>query len=135
MRLSTKDRDKVRVDTDLAAMKGVFSRELTPELAETYINSLKAHIGSAYETYGEFVEKGKEVHRALGRYIYGPVIVGFLQWVEGKLGEHGVKTGPVHFALRDAWPFYTAASVIWDGSNAHHAVGTYLNRPLMGIEE
>lgn len=130
-----RDSDVSRVNADLSAMQELFSRELTPQLAEQYIGSLKRHIGSAYESYDAFVQKGKEVHRKLGREIYGPVIVGFLQWTEQKLQENGVPHGPVHFALRDAWPFYTAAHVLWDGSNSYHPVGTYINRPLLSIED
>lgn len=130
-----KEYAKGRINHDISAMKDLFARELTPELAESYIGSLKAHIGSAYDSYESFVDKGKEVHKALGKDMYGPVIVGFLQWAERKLRQQGVKEGPVHFALRDAWPFYTAAHVLWDGSSSYHPVGTYINRPLLSIED
>lgn len=133
--LLPKEYAKVRISHDVSAMKELFARELTPELAETYIGSLRAHIGAAYESYDAFVDKGKEVHKALGRDVYGPVIIGFLQWAEQKLHDNGVKEGPVHFALRDAWPFYTAAHVMWDGSSSYHPVGTYINRPLLSIED
>lgn len=127
--------DKQRIQSDLSAMTEIFGRELTPDLAKTYIQSLANHIGRAHESYDAFVKQGKEVHRTLGRDLYGPLIIGFLQWTEGKLAEYNIKNGPVHFALRDAWPFYAAAHVLWDGSNVYHPVGTYLNRPLLSVED
>lgn len=132
---SMKDQDTQRIRSDVRQMTDQFGRELTPELAEQYIGSLIRHIGPEYHSYEQFVEKGKEVHRKLGREIYGPLIVGFLSWVEEGLGKKQVPGGAVHFALRDAWPFYTAAHVLWDGCSVYHPVGTYLNRPLLGIED
>lgn len=124
-----------RIQSELASMTETFARELTPSLAAAYIRSLTEHIGYAHETYEDFVKAGKEVHRKLGREVYGPLIVGFVQWAEHTLTSRGVSGGPVHFALRDAWPFYTAAHVLWDGSSQYHAVGTYINRPLLGVED
>lgn len=132
---SEKDQDTFRIRSDVKNMTDLFGRELTPELAKEYIGSLVAHIGPEYGSYEEFIKKGKEVHKTLGREVYGPLIVGFLEWVEHELSEKNVPPGPVHFALRDAWPFYAAAHVLWDGSHVYYPVGTYLNRPLLGIED
>jgi hypothetical protein len=129
------EQEKARIFAGLHDMEAQFARELTPELAQVYIGSLKNHIGSAHESYESFVKQGCEVHKKLGKEVYGPVIIGFLQWAQEKLSTHDIDHGPVHFALRDAWPFYSAAHVLWDGSNTFHPVGTYLNRPLLGIED
>lgn len=132
--VSLGEHEALRIQSAVACMREQFARELTPELAYTYVTSLEQQIGPA-ASYEEFVEKGKELHKKLGRDIYGPLIVGFLGWAEAELARRGISEGPVHFALRDAWPFYTAASILWDGTGPYHAVGTYLNRPLLGIED
>lgn len=123
-----------RVDNAIAAMESIVARELSPSLAASYMRSLTDHIGNT-DSYEHFLQQGKEVHRQLGRDVYGPLIVGFIEWAEQTLKEKGIASGPVHFALRDAWPFYTAAHVLWDGTAPYHAVGTYINRPLLGIED
>lgn len=128
------EHDTHRIDSAMAEMESMFARELTPDLANRYITSLHKKIGTA-GSYTEFVEKGTELHKTLGREIYGPIIIGFIQWAEQRIHDQGVLHGPVHFALRDSWPFYTAAHVLWDGSGSYHALGTYINRPLLGIED
>ena len=111
----------------------IFAKELTPQLADTYVASLIEKLGDPNQGLEEIVHKGELLHQHVGENIYGPLIAGYIQWVEDKCGEAG-HTGPVFFALRDAAPLETAAKVLWNGK-AIYPVGVYANRPMLMIED
>lgn len=114
-------------------MQEVFAKELTPELAKVYVDSLIAKLGGSNQSLESLVEKGNQLHYKIGKELYGPLLVGFSQWVEKKIGEIG-HSGPVFLVLRDAAPLKVAADVMWNGKDIY-PVGIYANRPLLGIKD
>jgi len=114
-------------------MQEVFAKELTPELAKVYVDSLIEKLGGENQSLESLIDKGVELHFKVGKDLYGPLLVGFSQWVAKKIGEIG-HTGPVFFVLRDAAPLKAAADVMWNGRDTY-PVAVYANRPLLGIED
>lgn len=123
------------VDTlsHISQFEAIFAKELTPELASVYVASLAEKLGGPNQELAEIVKRGELLHQHVGETIYGPLIAGYVQWVEAMCGEVS-HTGPVYFALRDALPLKTAADVLWDGK-AIYPVGVYANRPMLMIED
>lgn len=113
------------INIELNQFEQQLARELTPELAGVYVQGLLKTI--------ENVEKGVEWHFNLGEKLYGPLIVGYVGWLEKKMKEIGYQ-GKVHFALRDAAPLMTAAEIMWQGKT-YFPVGAYVNRPLLGVDD
>jgi len=114
--------------TEIEKFEKVLANELTPGLAGLYVQGLVNTLGKE-----RMIEKGEEWHFEIGKNLYGPLAVGFCQWVEEYCQgiRHG---GAVHFALRDAAPLQESANVQWDGKMIY-PVGIYVNRPLLGIED
>ncbi|HKC04542.1 MAG TPA: hypothetical protein VKC54_01600 [Patescibacteria group bacterium] len=114
-------------------LQEVFAKELTPELAKVYVDSLIAKLGGSNQSLESLTKKGSELHFKIGKELYGPLLVGFSQWVAKKIDEIG-HSGPIFFALRDGAPLKTAADTMWNGKSIY-PVGIYANRPLMGIKD
>lgn len=114
-------------------LQQIFAKELTPELADSYVGSLIEALGGSEQTLEQIVDKGKALHEYIGEHLYGPLISGYVNWVEKKCGEAD-HAGPVFFALRDAAPLETAANVLWNGKSIY-PVGVYANRPMLMIED
>jgi hypothetical protein len=114
-------------------MQEVFAKELTPELAKIYVDSLVEKLGGENQSLESLINRGIELHFKVGKELYGPLLVGFSQWVAEKISETR-HSGPVFFVLRDAAPLKTASDVMWNGKDIF-PVGVYANRPLFGIED
>ncbi len=113
------------ISTEIHKFEQQLARELTPELAGVYVQGLLKTV--------ENVEKGVDWHFNLGEKLYGPLIVGYVEWLEKKVNEVGHQ-GNVYFALRDAAPLMTAAEIMWQGKTLK-SVGVYVNRPLLGVDD
>ena len=111
----------------------IFAKELTPELAEDYVASLVEALGGLNQPLDILVQKGITLHEFVGEKLYGPLITGYVNWVEKMCGEID-HTGPVFFALRDAAPLQTAANVLWQDKDIY-SVDVYANRPMLNIED
>ena len=95
----------------ISAFKQIFAKELTPELAGDYVASLVEALGGRNQPLDSLVQKGITLHEFVGEKLYGPLIVGYANWVE-KMCEEISHAGPVFFALRDAAPLKAAAEVL-----------------------
>ncbi len=117
----------------LFSLEHVFAKELSPLFAHEYMHTLTQQLGGAEQPYDVLVEKGNILHEFVGHTLYGPLIVGYCQWVKTQCQEIGY-TGMVHMALRDAAPFLVAADILWQNTplTPH---GIYVNRPILGIED
>ncbi len=120
------------IEAEIKDYQAVLSRELTPDLAVVYVNSLLNLLTS--DSFGqEIVKAGQEWHYKIGKELYGPLINGYCKWLESKCLELG-HTGGVYFALRDAAPLMESAKILWQKSDIH-PIGVYANRPLLGVED
>ena len=117
----------------LGEFKSIFAKELTPELAGSYVASLVEALGGQDQPLETLVQKGIDLHEYVGETLYGPLIVGYVNWVEA-MCEDINHTGPVFFALRDAAPLQIAASVLWQNKDIY-PVDVYANRPMLNIED
>ena len=117
----------------LGEFKSIFAKELTPELAGSYVASLVEALGGQDQPLETLVQKGVALHEYVGETLYGPLIVGYVNWVEAMCGNMD-HTGPVFFALRDAAPLQVAAKVLWQGKDIY-PVDVYANRPMLNIED
>jgi hypothetical protein len=119
--------------TAINKLEGVFAKELTPGMAHTYVESLINKLGGLNQEFGQLVESGKKLHSEIGHDIYGPLVVGYIQWLTHAIESLG-HSGNVYFALRDSAPLEAAAKVLWKNTNLH-PIGIYANRPILGIED
>jgi len=122
-----------KVVREIHGLNQIFSSELTKGLSMQYLGSLLRRLGRADQPWETFVTKGEVLHQYVGEKLYGPLIVGYINWVERKCKEIGYQ-GSVYFALRDATPLMVAATVLWEGENLK-PVGIYANRPILGIAD
>ncbi|OGG10013.1 hypothetical protein A2154_05180 [Candidatus Gottesmanbacteria bacterium RBG_16_43_7] len=120
-------------ETEIQLFKSVLTKELTSDLAQLYTDSLISYLGGLDQPIDEFIQNGSIVHKYIGENLYGPLICGYVIWLEQKIA-YIYDQGPVYFALRDGAPFYTAAQVLWKNKNLQPA-GVYINRPILGIED
>lgn len=121
------------ISKEVSKLEAVFSKELTVDLAHTYITSLVEKIGGMTQNPAEFIEKGKALHYTVGKEIYGPLVAGYCQWLSQECQKLGY-SGDVFFALRDAAPLETAALISWPHKGLN-PVGIYANRPLLGVDD
>lgn len=119
--------------TEIDKFESIFARELTPELARIYVSSLLEKLGGSNQSLETLVSKGKILHEFVGEKLYGPLIIGYVNWVEKNCKEID-HTGPVFFALRDAAPLQVAATVLWENKDIY-PVDVYANRPMLNIED
>lgn len=117
----------------LSQFTETISKELSEDLAISYVNSLEAKLGGLNQSPESFIENGKALHHYIGETVYGLLISAYVQWLENACHDLNY-AGNVYFALRDAAPFYNAAKIKWDGSDLN-PVGIYLNRPILGIDD
>ncbi len=127
------------VQSQLDLLEAQFAKELTPELAHGYIASLVECLGGPHQSLSTFTEKGRRLHHFIGKELYGPLLIGYVQWIESFAALYDYR-GNVYFALRDASPLLAAAEVRWGpefwwGSRIWTPVPVYANRPLLGIED
>ncbi|KKR79702.1 MAG: hypothetical protein UU25_C0009G0009 [Microgenomates group bacterium GW2011_GWB1_40_9] len=117
----------------LQAFEGVLAKELSVPIAHSYMQTLIHELGGANQPYEMLLAYGNVLHEQIGLEIYGPLLVGYCQWVEQMCEQIG-HTGLVHMALRDGAPMLSAATVLWkDTDIVPH--GVYVNRPILGIED
>lgn len=118
----------------LAAAKAEFELELEGELTssytERYLGQLYTAIGNA-KTPSEFISSGEQLHFQIAHDVYGPLVLGCVQFMADYFVEAGIQ-GNIYFALRDAAPLMKVSEhvMIQKGLNA---VGIFINRPLCGI--
>lgn len=117
----------------LGEFESIFAKELTPELAGNYVASLVEGLGGQDQPLETLVQKGIVLHEYVGEKLYGPLITGYVNWVEKMCAEIS-HTGPIFFALRDAAPLQVAASVLWQDKDIY-PVDVYANRPMLNIED
>lgn len=122
-----------KIVREIHSLNQIFSSELAKGLSMQYLGSLLRRLGRADQPWEAFVAKGEALHQYVGEKLYGPLVVGYVNWVRKNCGEMGYK-GNVYFALRDATPLETAAEIVWEGSDLH-PVGVYANRPILGIAD
>jgi hypothetical protein len=116
----------------LSNFEATLSRELTPQFAEKYLDSLTMKLGGINQSLSEITQKGEALHFSIGHDIYGGLISSMISDIY--INEQDLRyRGPIFFALRDAAPFLAAAKVIMGGNV--YPMGIYLNRPLLGIED
>jgi len=120
--------------SEIGKLHSIFSKELTPELSEQYLTSLTEKLGGVEQSWETFVGKGEALHQYIGENIYGPLVVGYCNWVKHQCDDIGHTDGNVYFALRDAAPLLAAADILWQG-NGLKPVGIFANRPILGIED
>ncbi len=118
---------------EVGALERVFAKELSSSLAHAYMQTVTQQLGGLEQSYAAFVEKGNRLHEYVGHTIYGPLIVGYCQWVRAYCQDIGY-TGTVHMALRDAAPLLVAADILWKNTELTPH-GIYVNRPILGIED
>lgn len=125
--------EHIQIHAAVFALEQVFAKELSPSFAHEYMQTVTHQLGGSEQSYDVLVEKGNMLHEYVGHALYGPLIVGYCQWVNEQCQNIGY-TGTVHMALRDAAPFMVAADILWkDTSLTPH--GIYVNRPILGIED
>lgn len=118
---------------EIDKLESIFARELTPQLASVYVRSLLAELGGTEQQFEQLVDKGVNLHEYVGEQLYGPLIVGYVKWLEEMCTtlDH---SGPVFFALRDAAPLEVAAKILWANKQIY-PLSVYANRPMLNIED
>jgi len=123
-----------KIQEGILQLHEIFSKELTPELSKEYLISLVEKLDGDHQSWISFVSKGEALHQSIGENIYGPLIVGYCNWIQKNCEQLNYANGNVFFALRDAAPLLAAASILWK-ENGLNPVGIYANRPILGIED
>lgn len=106
-------------------------------LSGHYANTLLKKLGKDASSINELVETGKKEFYQLGKHVYGPLAVSFVDDVLKNAGEDDI----IMFPARDATPFYEVAKALKEANPEAYKVklsnlqNPVLNRKIWGVED
>jgi len=118
--------------------KEILKVDLGEELAEYYVEGLYEVIvnGQSVNNIEHLKEEGSKVFYKLAKYVYGPLMCAFVDWIL-KSKINASKKGKIIFMARDATPLYFIAQELlkyssYDGLTKNDISLVYFTRKIAG---